>query len=121
MAMMQLDEVGAQNQELQKQLDAANLSLMEGREQRILDWNKFNVQEQDKMALETMKLQQTGVTDAAKLQLDAAKVMQQAENDQVKAMNESDKLMFDLQHRADEAEKRGYEQGVRDMTPRGEE
>lgn len=120
MAMMQLDEVGAQNQELQKQLDAANLSLMEGREQRILDWNKFNVQEQDKMALETMKLQQSGAVDAAKLQLDAAKVMQQAENDQIKAMNESDKLMFDLQHRADEAEKRGYEQGVRDMTPRGE-
>jgi hypothetical protein len=119
MAMAQLDEVGAQNQELQKQLDAANLSLMEGREERILKWNIEQMKEQDRMALETAKLQQSGVVDAGKLQLDAAKVMQQAENDQIKAMNESDRLLFDLQHRADEAEKRGYEQGVRDMNPRG--
>lgn len=120
MAMGQLDEVSVQNQELQKQLDAANLSLMEGREERILKWNIEQMKEQDRMALETAKLQQSGAVDAGKLQLDAAKVMQQAENDQIKAMNESDKLLFDLQHRADEAEKRGYEQGIRDMAPRGE-
>lgn len=113
MAMAQLDEVGMQNQELQKQLDAANLSLMEGREERILKWNIEQMKEQDRMALETAKLQQSGAIDAGKLQLDAAKVMQQAENDQIKAMNESDRILLDLQKRADDA-------GRRDMTMRGE-
>jgi hypothetical protein len=113
MAMAQLDEVGAQNQELQKQLDAANLSLMEGREERILKWNIEQMKEQDRMALETAKLQQSGVVDAGKLQLDAAKVMQQAENDQIKAMNESDRMLIDLQKRANETERR-------EMTVRGE-
>lgn len=113
MAMAQLDEVGMQNQELQKQLDAANLSLMEGREERILKWNIEQMKEQDRMALETAKLQQSGAIDAGKLQLDAAKVMQQAENDQIKTMNESDRMLIDLQKRADEAERR-------DMTIRGE-
>lgn len=113
-AMQQLDEVGAQNAELQKQLDAANLNLMENREQRILDWNKFNVQEQDKMALETMKLQQNGAMDASKLQLDAAKLMQQAESEQIRAMQEHDRTLADMQGQIAEAEDRGYEQGVND-------
>lgn len=117
-SMLQLNQAVQQNQELQKQLDAANLSLMENREQRVLDWNKFVVQEQDKMALETAKLQQSGQVDDAKLQLESAKLIQQAENDQIKEMRENDKMLFDMQNKVDQArtegEQSGYEKGVND-------
>lgn len=112
--MLQLDQTVAQNQDLQKQLDAAQLSLMENREQRALDWDKFRVGEQNKMALEIAKLQQSGEVDSQKLALDAAKIFTDAERDQMKARNESDKLMFELQNKVDEAEQRGYEAGVND-------
>ena len=114
MAMMQLDEVGAQNAELQKQLDAAQLSLMEGREERILKWNIEEMKEQNRMALETAKLQQSGMVDAGKLQLDAAKVIQQAENDNIKAMRESDQILNEMRSRESQAEVRGYEEGLAD-------
>lgn len=117
-AMFQLGNATQQNAELQKQLDAAQLSLMENREQRILDWNRFQVEEQDKMALELAKLQQSGEVDAAKLQLDAAKLMNEAENDQVKAMRENDKMLFDMQNKVGQAreqgQREGYQQGVND-------
>lgn len=119
--MLQLDQTVAQNQDLQKQLDAAQLSLMENREQRILDWNKFNVQEQDKMALELAKLQQSGEVDGAKIQLDAAKLMQTAEKEQIDAMNESDRILLEMrkqgnaeQRAYDQGEDQGYRQGVDD-------
>lgn len=108
--MLQLDQTVAQNQELQKQLDAAQLSLMENREQRILDWNKFNVQEQDKMALELAKLQQSGEVDGAKIQLEAAKLMQNAEKEQIDAMNESDRILLEMRKQGN-AEQRAYDQG----------
>lgn len=94
-AMMQLDEQIAQNGELQKELDTAQISLMENREQRILDWQKFKVGEENKMALETAKLAQSGTIDSAKLQLDSAKVMIEAEKEQDKAQNDTDKVMVD--------------------------
>lgn len=119
--MLQLDQTVAQNQDLQKQLDAAQLSLMENREQRILDWNRFQVEEQDKMALELAKLQQSGEVDGAKIQLDAAKLMQTAEKEQIDAMNESDRILLEMrkqgnaeQRAYDKGEDQGYRQGVDD-------
>jgi hypothetical protein len=50
----------AQNDELRQQLNAAQLSMIENREQRELDWQKFNVQEQNKVNLELAKLQVQG-------------------------------------------------------------
>jgi len=113
-AMLQLDELGAKNADLQKQLDAAQLSLMEGREERILKWNIEEMKEQNRMALETAKLQQAGAVDAGKLQLDAAKVIQQAENDNIKAMRESDRMLAEMQGQIDQAELKGYADGVND-------
>ena len=60
-AMNQLELSQQQVAELQKQLDAAQLSMMNQREQRILDFNKFQIAEQDKVMLETAKLEQQGV------------------------------------------------------------
>jgi Cu2+-containing amine oxidase len=117
-SMMQLNAAVQQNAELQKQLDAANLSLMENREQRILDWEKFKVQEQDKMSLELAKLQQSGEVDDAKLQLESAKLIQQGELEQVKQMGENDNALFDMGQQLGnarrEGQQEGYEQGVND-------
>ena len=91
--------------------------MMENREQRILDWQKFAVAEQDKMALETAKLQQSGEVDGAQLQLDAQKLMVEAEKNQAKAQNDTDKVMVEAQKSAEaltKAEDNGYEQGVND-------
>lgn len=43
-------------EDLRHQLNAAQLSMIDNREQRTQDWNKFVVSEQDKVALETAKL-----------------------------------------------------------------
>ena len=114
---MQLDGQIQANGELQKQLDTAEISMMENREQRILDWQKFAVAEQDRMALETAKLQKDGAVDAAQLQLDAQKLMVEAEKNQAKAQNDTDKVMLEAQKTSEaltKAEDSGYEQGVND-------
>lgn len=113
----QLDGQIQANGDLQKQLDTAEISMMENREQRILDWQKFAVAEQDRMALETAKLQQSGEVDGAQLQLDAQKLMVEAEKNQAKAQNDTDKVMLEAQKSAEaltKAEDNGYEQGVND-------
>lgn len=115
--MQQYDAVVAENAELQKQLDTAEISMMENREQRLLDWQKFQIAEQDKMALETAKLEKDGAVDAAQLQLDSQKLMVDAEKNQAKAQNDTDKVMLEAQKTADalsKAEDAGYEQGVSD-------
>lgn len=59
--MNELDKMKAENEELKHQLNATQLSLMNNREQRELDFAKFQVTEQDKMNIEMAKLQQNGV------------------------------------------------------------
>ena len=121
MAMMQLDQQMQLNGQLQKQLDAAQMSLMENREQRMLDWSKFQVSEQDKMALETAKLQMQGEVDAAKMVNDSAKLQVEAMKAQAKAENDTDKVMLEVAKQNGEVEEAynqgedsGYEQGVSD-------
>ena len=95
--MMQLDEQIAANGELQDQLDTAEMSLMENREQRVLDWERFKIQESNRMAIETAKLQQAGEAEGARLQLENAKLMVQAEKNQSEAQNATDKVMLEAQ------------------------
>jgi len=54
--MMALEIKNAECEQLKQQLQAAQLSMIDGREQREHDWQKFVVGEQDKIALETAKL-----------------------------------------------------------------
>lgn len=119
--MAQLDEQIAQNAELQKELDIAEVNMMESREQRLMDWQKFKIQETDKMALETAKLSQQAATDDAELQLETAKLMVDAEAEQAKAQNDTNKTLLDAQKTAEarnqayaQGEDAGYEQGVND-------
>lgn len=59
--MLELERTKAENEELQQQIKQMQLGMMDNREQRVLDFQKFNIQEQDKMMLETAKLEQQGV------------------------------------------------------------
>ena len=59
--MSELERMKAENEELRQQLNTTQLSLMNNREQRELDFAKFQVTEQDKMNIEMAKLQQNGV------------------------------------------------------------
>lgn len=114
---MQLDEQIAANSELQKELDAAQISMMENREQRILDWQKFMVQEKDKVALETAKMAQQADGDENKLTLDAAKLMVDAQKNIDQSQNETDRIFLEAQKTLDaqkQASDKGYQEGVND-------
>ena len=113
----QLDEQIAANADLQKQLDTAEISMMDSREQRLQDWQKFVISEQDRMSLETARLEKDGVMDAAKMQLDAQKLVVEAEKNQAKAQNDTDKVILEAQKTSEaltRAEDDGYRQGVSD-------
>ena len=110
--MAQLDMQMGLNGDLQKQLDQAQISLMENREQRLLDWERFKIQESNKMAIETAKLEQNGVELGANIQLESGKLMMEAEKNRAHAENESNKTLFEMQKKTEDAEMRGYEKGV---------
>ena len=112
--MAQLDEQIKANGELQKELDTAQISMLENREQRVLDWERFKIQESNKMALETAKLEQNGVELGANIQLESEKLMVEAEKNRAQAENESNKTLFELQKKTEAAEMKGYEEGVND-------
>ena len=119
--MAQLDEQIKANGELQKELDTAQISMLENREQRVLDWEKFKVSETNRMALETAKLEQSGIELDANIQLETGKLLVEAEKEQAKAQNDTDKVILEAQKTAEEQEKvyregedAGYEQGVND-------
>lgn len=126
--MMQLDEQINYNGELQKELDNAQIQLMENREQRVLDWEKFKIQETNKVNLEMAKLEQQGEVDGTKLQLESAKMMEQAQVDNQKAENETDKIMLEKLKLSGEVDKAyqqgnddGYAEGVNDGVDAGAE
>jgi hypothetical protein len=54
--MFALEQMKAENEQLKQELITARLSMIDNREQRQQDWQKFVVSEQDKMALESAKL-----------------------------------------------------------------
>lgn len=71
--MFELQKKQAEVEELRQQLNATQLSMLNNREQRELDFQKFQISEQDKMLLETAKLEQQGV------KIDSDTVMKQQE------------------------------------------
>lgn len=61
MNMEELTKLKQENDELRQQLFQAQVSMLDGREQREHDWQKFVVSEQDKMMLESAKVQNQAV------------------------------------------------------------
>ena len=80
--MQQLQQAQQENAQLKNELNTAQMNLMENREARVLDWQKFQISEKNKMALESAKLQSSNAKAAAdiehkqrELELDAEKEM----------------------------------------------
>lgn len=62
-AMQNLEMTKQENEQLRTQLTMSQINIMNNREQRELDWNKFTVSEQDKMLLEGAKLDAQATKD----------------------------------------------------------
>lgn len=89
---MNMEEMGLlkqENEDLKKQLFQAQMSMMNGREQREQDWQKFVIQEQDKMMVESAKAENQAV---------------KTENDAIKADNDAALKQQELAIKAAEAE-----------------
>ena len=78
--MSELQMAKAENEDLKKQLFQAQMSMLNGREQRIQDWQKFVIQEQDKMMLEGAKIDNQAVkTDNEAVKADNDTTLRQQE------------------------------------------
>lgn len=89
---MNMEEMGLlkqENEDLKKQLFQAQMSMMNGREQREQDWQKFVIQEQDKMMVESAKAENAAV---------------KTENEAIKADNDAALKQQELAIKAAEAE-----------------
>lgn len=104
--MSELQMAKQENEDLKKQLFQAQMSMLNGREQRIQDWQKFVIQEQDKMMLEGAKIDNQAV---------------KTENEAVKADNDTALRQQELMIKAAESainrqqgETDAYIQGIQD-------
>ena len=104
--MSELQMAKQENEDLKKQLFQAQMSMLNGREQRIQDWQKFIIQEQDKMMLESAKVDNQAV---------------KTENEAVKADNDTALRQQELMIKAAESainrqqgETDAYLQGIQD-------
>lgn len=59
--MSELEKMKAENEQLRQQLNTSQMNMLDNRESRELDFQKFRIQEQNKMLIETAKLEQNGV------------------------------------------------------------
>lgn len=107
--MFALEQKNAECEQLRQQLNAAQLSMIDNREQRQQDWQKFLVSEQDKVALETAKMgvqSDKNVTDALLKQQEVS----------IKAAE----VAIDKQEAESDAYVRGMQDTLGMITPQGE-
>ena len=103
-AMMELDLTKKENEQLRTQLTMSQINIMNNREQRELDWNKFTVAEQDKMLLEGAKLDAQATKDGDNANLKQQEInIKAAESNIAQAERETD------------AKIEGYNQALDDM------
>lgn len=103
--MGELTKLKQENMDLTNQNQAMSLQLMNAKSQRDLDWRKFQVSEQNKMAVETAKLESEGIKLNNEAKADADKAMLEGEklelerrktvNDSIKSSIQAEKLQFD--------------------------
>ena len=61
LTMQELENMKTENEELRNQLTMAQMTTLQSREKNLLDWQKFQIAEKDKMMIEAAKLEQTAV------------------------------------------------------------
>lgn len=103
-AIGQLELTKKENEELRTQLTMSQMNIMNNREQRELDWQKFTVAEKDKMLLEGAKLDVQATKDADNTYLKQQEInIKAAESNIEQAQKETD------------AKFEGYNEALNDM------
>lgn len=103
-AMQNLEMTKKENEQLRTQLTMSQINIMNNREQRELEWNKFTVSEQDKMLLEGAKLDAQVTKDGDNANLKQQEInIKAAESNIAQAEAETD------------AKIEGYNQALDDM------
>jgi hypothetical protein len=103
-AMQNLEMTKQENEQLRTQLTMSQINIMNNREQRELEWNKFTVSEQDKMLLEGAKLDAQATKDGDNANLKQQEInIKAAESNIAQAEAETD------------AKIEGYNQALDDM------
>lgn len=90
-AMQNLEMTKQENEQLRTQLTMSQINIMNNREQRELEWNKFTVAEQDKMLLEGAKLDAQAMKDGDNANLKQQEInIKAAESNIAQAERETD-------------------------------
>lgn len=97
--MFALEQKNAECEQLRQQLTQAQLAMIDNREQRTQEWQKFMVSESDKMSIE-----------AAKLQIQSDKV----DTDAIMKQQEINIKAAETDMKAQESESNAYIEGVED-------
>lgn len=95
-AMDELEKLKAENEELKQKLAGALQELGNKREQRVLDWNKAlldNQQKQNQLQLEIAKAEGAAAVDQGKLDLEAQKVAIEAQNRMEATISDTNQMM----------------------------
>ena len=95
--MQQLQEAQQQNEQLKNELNTAQMNLMENREARMLDWQKFQITEQNKLALETAKLKSSNVKTAAEIEHNQAKLNLEANKEMANVIQKHNEQILEME------------------------
>ena len=95
--MQQLQEMQQENEQLKNELNTAQINLMENREARMLDWQKFQLSEQNKMALEAAKLQSSNAKTSADIQQKQAELNLEAKKEMANIIQKHNEQIIDME------------------------
>ena len=86
-----------ENEQLKNELNTAQINLMENREARMLDWQKFQLSEQNKMALEAAKLQSSNAKTSADIQQKQAELNLEAKKEMANIIQKHNEQIIDME------------------------
>ena len=95
--MQQLQEMQQENEQLKNELNTAQINLMENREARMLDWQKFQLAEQNKMALEAAKLQSSNAKTSADIQQKQEELNLEAKKEMANIIQKHNEQIIDME------------------------
>ena len=91
-----MEKLKAENEQLRQQLNTTQLAMLDNREARILDFNKFQISEANKVAIEEAKLGLDSVKAQADISQQNDKLTLEAEKEMNKTNLEHDKLIASI-------------------------
>ncbi len=95
--MQQLQQAQQENEKLKNELNTAQMNLIENREARVLDWQKFQITEQNKMALEAAKLQSSNAKASAEIQHKQRELELDAEKEMADVIQKHNEMIMESQ------------------------